>query len=1539
MISLKNNTFLKVVTVFMVIILLIIQPMEICSANLSTVSMDKGFKQNCLAARSLFSDQDNHLNSLLYSLAETFYQEKTIEFTTSDIIKQLMKENNDVSDPSVYELLNCCSLVKFGNLIIAVFNNKGNSKCKSKLNSIKIIDIENQTISELDKLSLDKKNEVRDYIENYQAEISTVNNALNTPAKPSERVNVLLDIWEKDLQNGISAEKHIIMQYVNIAHTIIRTLPFNELVDLEKSAKILLRLKNIIFETQRKISNTLEANTNIDTVTKDKILFQIKELIKIHAYLTHYHLSLYHLSHIEEMYGFYFSKTNIFEKLKIWPLLRLIFGVVADMLIAKKELNFHLSKILKFGNQIIPGLYEEKENMNDRIKYFNLNPRIEQVKGEKGNSLYKLTNKRSKFIQQLRTMILLFISIFSYYNMGSNATFEDIRIFSMLIKTVGFTWLFVFTFGRIEPYFRMVYDMIVNKFFELKCKNLIKNQSPEEQFAFENMELKDELDKTFKSLNEEINSSCPSTDMLFIIVNNNENVNEVIKKLKKNKMIRTDVPIFLVNDNGQESGQIFLNLISSFECLNISVSDFINKTKHIQNIGLKNQKPKILKPLLKKKIKDCNIGIILSNDIDLESHSKIITLPAQLKHSFERSFSNLEFTIANIYKASRTLKETNRNGIVMLDSAPGKVYLGPFNLLGSINFFGAQVSKNEMLKINYSLFETDPGTGQVTNYLEDLDELQISHLLKDQIKAGLYNLKKANIKQFYASKYNLIISFEHLAKQIKFFNSLQKIRNHFDYINNNKTLSEKYAAFNKLDIPLRLNSDVFIPIRILSQNITLAEKLKQLDGYFSKREAKYIKYLKNTHIYPFIKSNYINMTENEINEVALEIHFQYKRLFNFYKTLLNEEQLPFESIFVYETMPGEAIFLKNNADDYDSSKNINTAEKKKSGFMLFLPGIFKLILSPVNTSSEIFSSVSAFNISLMKFFSAKKIKRIILSVAVILTVLFSALNVGVNQDKNTDNFQPTKTIELKADTSLSNIFQMEKSNIVKENFQKGISQLNQQPKISEKDKIGDKSQSDIDDGFDKDSKCQTYEVQKNDSHSLIAKKFYNDQFLWPLIYMANKDTLSKNPDLLKSRTTIKIPDINDPSSITQFVSELTHFDKTDASLMVEKLSKTMNEIVEKSKSSKKYAKNKSFDTTLKVINNNIIQAVQLPPPPEKIIAETIDNVSNITDLIQPSKVDVSGKVETSISTLNNSANLNTNTNNEPQTNPFFMIPAVAASISSFYLLIYYFKNKKKTPLKKRGSDDIQLLYDGYKKDIQTLNIKEEYKDIYNFYMIIDYWFSLPYKDKIEFIKKIKTSKSLLSQELRQFFVNYFGLPDNNFDLVLLMLQKNLDENGGIPFNKRKIFTHILKVKNQNNVTSKLNELIDIYPSFIREIRLAFLKEVNVPYNDKHFNFISSIKIRESEFRQRILLLLKEKVSGTNILEIAKEFSLITLDGRINTLKNTQKPITLNKLKKLRNPIIYQNNAIVSQIIENMNYSKPTPDFKSRKRHNSTDKAA
>jgi LysM repeat protein len=63
-----------------------------------------------------------------------------------------------------------------------------------------------------------------------------------------------------------------------------------------------------------------------------------------------------------------------------------------------------------------------------------------------------------------------------------------------------------------------------------------------------------------------------------------------------------------------------------------------------------------------------------------------------------------------------------------------------------------------------------------------------------------------------------------------------------------------------------------------------------------------------------------------------------------------------------------------------------------------------------------------------------------------------------------------------------------------------------------------------------------YAVVKGDSLSAIAKKFYGDFFLWPVIYDANKNVIGSNWNVIKPVQQYVIPDIKQfsPSQITEF---------------------------------------------------------------------------------------------------------------------------------------------------------------------------------------------------------------------------------------------------------------------------------------------------------------------------------------------------------------------------------------------------------------------
>ena len=55
------------------------------------------------------------------------------------------------------------------------------------------------------------------------------------------------------------------------------------------------------------------------------------------------------------------------------------------------------------------------------------------------------------------------------------------------------------------------------------------------------------------------------------------------------------------------------------------------------------------------------------------------------------------------------------------------------------------------------------------------------------------------------------------------------------------------------------------------------------------------------------------------------------------------------------------------------------------------------------------------------------------------------------------------------------------------------------------------------------AETRTYVVQKGDSLSKIAKKFYGDMKSWNRIYDANRD-LIRNPDLIQPGWKLRIPE-------------------------------------------------------------------------------------------------------------------------------------------------------------------------------------------------------------------------------------------------------------------------------------------------------------------------------------------------------------------------------------------------------------------------------
>lgn len=54
---------------------------------------------------------------------------------------------------------------------------------------------------------------------------------------------------------------------------------------------------------------------------------------------------------------------------------------------------------------------------------------------------------------------------------------------------------------------------------------------------------------------------------------------------------------------------------------------------------------------------------------------------------------------------------------------------------------------------------------------------------------------------------------------------------------------------------------------------------------------------------------------------------------------------------------------------------------------------------------------------------------------------------------------------------------------------------------------------------------QTYVVEKGDTLSAIAQKFYGKASAWKQIFEANRDVLD-NPDLIKPGQTLKLPAVN-----------------------------------------------------------------------------------------------------------------------------------------------------------------------------------------------------------------------------------------------------------------------------------------------------------------------------------------------------------------------------------------------------------------------------
>lgn len=191
----------------------------------------------------------------------------------------------------------------------------------------------------------------------------------NDPVQIAEDVHALPyvrnDAVDNDLTISLKEEYSEIFQQV--LDTRLQKIRYdNDRADMSKLYKEIVRKTS---QNRSRINQYLDENDDISPALKQELENMQKLYIALEYYSLEYLNTIDSFENISILGGYIFPKSSIFEKLKIMPFNRRIFGMHANFMKEKKKLQKQAYKLYILGNNISSSMYDYDTLLNGVKEY------------------------------------------------------------------------------------------------------------------------------------------------------------------------------------------------------------------------------------------------------------------------------------------------------------------------------------------------------------------------------------------------------------------------------------------------------------------------------------------------------------------------------------------------------------------------------------------------------------------------------------------------------------------------------------------------------------------------------------------------------------------------------------------------------------------------------------------------------------------------------------------------------------------------------------------------------------------------------------------------------------------------------------------------------------------------------------------------------------------------------------------------------------------------------------------------------------------
>lgn len=671
---------------------------------------------------------------------------------------------------------------------------------------------------------------------------------------------------------------------------IIKTTVFSEdSFDAENKERII----TIIQDFMVLYNATMDKITTMSDSEKEKVKLEIRSFEETGEYAESYYKMLSYALNADILNGYRISEgapLYFLETLKIMPFIRSLLGINFGIYASQKGFFNSLSKLMKSGNFLIPGLYDENKIMDFSKKYFDSkrNPKTQYIGINEFWKIRKMLARTFPLLFFVRKVII------------SGVYTDPIQFLAAFVASLGI----LFSMHWVP----IVYGLLHTRFH----KNIVKNKLRKGQ----NVELlqplrSDIIENKVLEISQSASGAVP--DIVFVSINSdNEGINDIkrlMERIMQNGNLKNTKIEFVLNRNHGD-GNALMDVLYY-----MSSEEYALKYPELAEKGINETEAVVL-------------------NIDGLNYEDIID-PINFKINGE-STSPLEISLLN---AINLIQNADKKGNIII-ADPSYLYFGSLKHTGDITLLSADSDYEQIRSQNLPVFiagkvgEERPGQSLLKKIYKSLDLDAVHNIILKDTLENILKQKGEHSDQVSTFSGLLAISMDENDMQ-EFSKYIVALKN---FIENYEGEKFKVDFMNHIMIPytmLNNGEDIDVYLAKMMSAIDNPETRTAYNNFFSKMfEIHKEFYEKDKHS---LKVNIVMPPESMLSKAVIGDGY-YSTLKYFMESIYENKVLPDEK---KETLPSEVankaiemakpLMLSSGLTNKISTK---VSEKKKT--LLFM---------------------------------------------------------------------------------------------------------------------------------------------------------------------------------------------------------------------------------------------------------------------------------------------------------------------------------------------------------------------------------------------------------------------------------------------------------------------------------------------------------------------------------------------------------------------------------------------------------------------------